>query len=353
MMVPNQIKMQSFSSAGRGAYKAAEVDGFMQKVYLSYSELYAENAELKKKFASLRDIIEEYNEGKNAIATALVKAQAVADETVKNAKEQAEATLADAKQEAQKIVDEGKNEADSYADEKKKAADASFENAKAELERIMEKTQKESEEYIAKINNTAKQIIDDANAKAAKLVADAYGDAKKARDKKNEIVETAQKELASAKKELSAFKAGTLELLRSLLPQLEDLSIPELEIESEETNEEEPAVICPVIDEPFTVSQTSQEPEAVAVEPIDEAEDAAAPSADEKADSDSVKTAQIPDADEYIKQIFSDISLPKTDMKDVFSSSEAENDALYVGYNGNKTGFTVSQDTDIFTDSDE
>ncbi|MDO4381217.1 MAG: DivIVA domain-containing protein, partial [Clostridia bacterium] len=112
MMVPNQIKMQSFSPAGRGMYKSNEVDAFMQRIYASYNELYNENAELKKKFASLRDIIEEYNAGKNAIATALVKAQTVADQTVESAKNAYDAMIADGEKKAKALVDEKTKEAE-------------------------------------------------------------------------------------------------------------------------------------------------------------------------------------------------------------------------------------------------
>lgn len=364
MMVPNQIKMQNFSPVGRGAYKAAEVDGFMQRVYSSYSELYSENAELKKKFASLRDIIEEYNAGKNAIATALVKAQAIADETVKNAKAEAETALLEAEEKAKKIVDEKTKEADSYAEEKKKAAEDSFEKAKADLERIMEQTRKESEKYIAQINEKAKEIIDDANAKAAKLVADAYGDAQKALDKKNEIIAGAQKELTSAKTELSAFKQSTLELLHSILPQIDALYIPAFEIESDEVQAdvEKPTVVPQVIEEPFAAAPVTDEPDSVAdivEEDVNNDEADLNVSSDDENIHNEVKKAYIPDADEYIKQIFGDISIPHTDSTEkhsVYSPSkpdeESEDNKKNVGYNGNNTGFTVSDDLDIFTDDE-
>ena len=361
MMVPNQIKMQNFSPVGRGAYKAAEVDGFMQRVYSSYSELYSENAELKKKFASLRDIIEEYNAGKNAIATALVKAQAIADETVKNANSEAEAALHDAEEKAKKIVEEKTKEANDYAEEKKKAAEESFEKAKAELEHIMEQTQKESEKYIAQINEKAKEIIDDANAKAAKLVSDAYGDAQKAQNKKDEIVVAAQSELASAKAQLATFKQVTLELLNNLLPKIDSLSIPEFEIESDEVQGtvEEPVVVEQTIDEPFAATPIADESDSVA-EVVDEnvKKESGAAAFENDTNSEEVK-AYIPDADEYIKQIFGDIEIPHTDsadIKDIYSSSEAEKKAdenkKSTGYNGNNTGFTISDDIDILSDDE-
>lgn len=352
MMGPNQIKAQSFSPAGRGAYKAAEVDSFMQKVYISYNELFSENAELKKKFTSLRDIIEEYNAGKNAIATAFVKAQAVADETVKNAKAEAEATLAEAKAESEKIVANGKSEADSYVAEKEKAADENYEKAMAQIQQMMDQMKKESEEYTAKINEKAKAIIADANAKAAKLVADAYSDAKKAQDKKVEIVSAAQEEISSAKAELSAFKDGTLKSLQDVLSKLEALNIPSFGIEKDDVQPpiQEPSVDFQTIDEPFAAEPIDDEPAGVT--PV--VEESVADSSDESASEekgDVAKTAYIPDADEYIKQIFGDISLPGDKEKDTHDSSESGKKS--VGYNGNNTGFTISDDIDILTDDND
>lgn len=346
MISPNQIKTQNFSPVGRGAYKATEVDSFMQRVYISYNELFSENAELKKKFTSLREIIEEYNVGKNAIATALVKAQAVADETVKNAKDDAEATLAEAKAKAEKIVSDKTDEADSYAAKVKKAADENYEKAQERVRQIMDELEKDSEEYIAKINEKAKAIIDDANAKAAKLVADAYGDAKKAQDKKAEIVAAAQEEIAKAKAALVSFKNVTLNSLHDVLPKLEALEIPSFEIEEDvQTPLEEPTVDFQTVDEPFTAQVAGEE--TVEALPVVE-ENAAEPEEPSSEKSDSVKTAYIPDADEYIKQIFSDIPLSVDTLHNL-----SEGGKKSVGYNGNNTGFTISEDTDIPADSDE
>ena len=146
MISPNQIKMQTFTSAGRGAYRAADVDAFMQQIYISYTELLSENASLKKKFASLSSIIDEYNAGKNAIATALVKAQAVADDTMRTAKADAQSIVSDAKEEANRILNETQQQAETYAREKKETADAYFDRAEHELQRVMSEAKEQSEQ---------------------------------------------------------------------------------------------------------------------------------------------------------------------------------------------------------------
>ena len=48
MMVPNQIINQRFSLAGKGGYKASEVDAFIQRVFQNYNKLYNDNNILKE-----------------------------------------------------------------------------------------------------------------------------------------------------------------------------------------------------------------------------------------------------------------------------------------------------------------
>lgn len=347
MMVPNQIKMQSFSPAGRGMYKSNEVDAFMQRIYAGYNELYNENAELKKKFASLRDIIEEYNAGKNAIATALVKAQTVADQTVESAKNAYDAMIADGEKKAKALVDEKTKEAESYAEEIKKKADSYLESVKAELQKATEQTKAESEKYVSEINAKAKEIIENANKKAGEIVANAYGDAKKAEDKKNEIILEAKKELSTVKDEITAFKNDSLDLIKTLLPKLEALSIPEIEIETEDPDDGIPAAVPTEETEPeeeLPVFKGAQ------INISDIGEDRTTVIKEKKEE----KKAYVPDADEYVKHIFDTIDIPKSVMNtDESIFEEKKKPAAGVGYNGNKTSFSISDDMDIFSDDDD
>lgn len=326
-------------------YKSIEVDSFMQRVYASYNELYNENAELKKKFASLRDIIEEYNAGKNAIATALVKAQTVADQTVESAKNAYDAMLADGEKKAKALVDEKVKEAENYAEEIKKKADAYLENVKAELQRATEQTKEESEKYVAEINEKAKEIIDNANQKAASIVASAYGDAKKAEDKKNEILLEAKTQLSTVKDELTSFKKDSLKLMKDLLPKLEALSIPNIEIETDE-EDAVPSV------EPTEETESEELPvfKGADIDISEIGEDRTTVVKEEKKPT----KAYIPDADEYVKHIFDSIDLPKTadDEEQDAPFGEKKKPASGVGYNGNKTSFSLADNLDIFSDDD-
>lgn len=349
MMMPNQIKMQNFSPVGRGAYKSTEVDSFMQRVYVSYSELYSENAELKKKFASLKDIIEEYNASKNAIATAFVKAQAVADQTLETAKSTADELVSDAEKKAKSLADEKIREADSYAEEKKRTADEYFEKAQKELQEIMDKAKAESEKYVEEINEKAKQIIEDANSKAAKIVSDAYGDAKLAQDKKNEIIADAKKQLVSVRNEITKFKDDSLGIIRFILPKLESLSVPDFDFETNLANEE--TVAFEPVDE--TVAQPETQEEIPAFKAPEPEEVPAVTKEEAGASSDPSAKAYIPDADEYVKRIFGEIDLDSVSSEKKAEKAVEPTKGEELGYNGNKTSFSVSEDFDLFDDDEE
>ena len=225
MLTPNQIKAQSFPQVGRGAYRAQEVDAFMERLIENYTELYSENANIKKKFSSLASVVEEYNEGKNAIATALVKAQAVADKTLESAKSEADGLLSEANAQAQALLDEKKQEAEAYAKEKKETADAYFRKAESELQRILTEAEAQSRDYVAEVNAKAAAIIADANQKAANLVAAAYKDAQAAQEKADEIIARAQVEMKTTQNAIAMFKQSALASLGQLLPMVQAIDI--------------------------------------------------------------------------------------------------------------------------------
>ena len=49
MLTPKELKKYEFQVVGRNAYKASEVDEFMETVYDSYEQMFRENAEIIKK----------------------------------------------------------------------------------------------------------------------------------------------------------------------------------------------------------------------------------------------------------------------------------------------------------------
>ena len=62
MLTPKQLKARSFQMAGRNAYKASDVDEFLDEVYESYEQMFKENGELVKKLNLVADKLQGYME---------------------------------------------------------------------------------------------------------------------------------------------------------------------------------------------------------------------------------------------------------------------------------------------------
>lgn len=320
MLSLNQIKMQTFPTAGRGAYRAADVDAFMQQVYISFTELTSENTMMKKKFASLSSIIDEYNAGKNAIATALVKAQAVADETMLTANQDAKTIVDDAKEEAKAILDESQSKADAYAREKQEAADANYARSEQELARVMAEVKAQSDAYMVQINDQANALIADANEKAAAIVGAAYKDAKVAKEKTEEIIERANVEIETTRNEILSFKESALQMLSQLLPMVEGIdpngyAVADLAAETEIPQLEANQETAPAFElkedfeaEPEAEAEVEVEAEAEAEPELEEADEPQPEEAPVEEEPEIPEAPAIADQDDLIAQISSIIN---------------------------------------------
>ena len=212
-MLPNQITLQTFTQAGKGGYKAVEVDAFIQRVYQNYNKLYNDNKALCEKLDETLPMIEEYNKSKSSIADALIWAKATAEKNIEEAQAEADSIVAVAKEKAEKLFNDKKAEAEAYYTEKTASADEKAKKAQAELDSIMAQSDSYAEEYTARINAQTQALIEQANLKAASIVADAYADAKQAREKADSIIAEANKELNNLKAESSKIKNEILSLI--------------------------------------------------------------------------------------------------------------------------------------------
>ncbi len=213
MMLPNQITSQNFSQNGKGGYKADEVKAFLQRVYQSYSRLYAENKTLADRLDEVLPKLEEYERSKTTIADALIWAKATAEKNIEEANGIAERTVADATEKAERLLEDTKAQADAYYADKTVTAEKNVEKARAEFESLKQQSELYSERYIAEINVKAQTIIEDANTKAGAIVAAAYADAKKAREKAEIIIAEANAELKRLEGEAAKIKSEILSLI--------------------------------------------------------------------------------------------------------------------------------------------
>ena len=141
MLTINEINEISFGKAGFSGYKPQDVDDFIDEVIETVQHLLNEKeadagkiAELQSKLASnqqkltiLAEKVESYRNDESGISDAILSAQKISRDTIRQAKDKAEIILEDATVSAGKIMDSAKAEssmlAEKYAskvEEKKK-----------------------------------------------------------------------------------------------------------------------------------------------------------------------------------------------------------------------------------------
>ena len=105
MLTPQEVSERAFSKASFGGYNMAQVDEFLDVLTADYSALYSENAVLKSKMKVLVDRVEEYRSTEEAMRKALMTAQRMAEELVKEAEQKKADILRDAEREAHRMLD--------------------------------------------------------------------------------------------------------------------------------------------------------------------------------------------------------------------------------------------------------
>lgn len=93
MMTPQEVSQHAFSKAVMGGYNMAMVDEFLDALTEDYTTLYKENAVLKSKMKVLVEKIEEYRSTEDAMRSALLAAQKMANTMVEEAKAKREELL--------------------------------------------------------------------------------------------------------------------------------------------------------------------------------------------------------------------------------------------------------------------
>ena len=105
MLTPQEVSERAFPKASFGGYNMTQVDEFLDVLTEDYSALYSENAVLKSKMKVLVEKVEEYRSTEEAMRKALMTAQRMADDLVKEAEQKRDQILQEAAAEAQKKVD--------------------------------------------------------------------------------------------------------------------------------------------------------------------------------------------------------------------------------------------------------
>lgn len=106
MLTPQEISEKEFVKAVFGGYDMAVVDDFLETLSGDYASLYKENAILKSKLKVLVEKVEEYRSTEDAMRMALLTAQKMGDDILKEAKAKSEEMLSSAKAESDKALGE-------------------------------------------------------------------------------------------------------------------------------------------------------------------------------------------------------------------------------------------------------
>ena len=99
MLTPQEVSEHAFSKASFGGYNMTMVDEFLDILTVDYTALYNENAVLKSKMKVLVDKVEEYRSTEEAMRKALLTAQRMADEMIREAEQKKTTILEDARRE--------------------------------------------------------------------------------------------------------------------------------------------------------------------------------------------------------------------------------------------------------------
>lgn len=111
MLTADDVRAVQFQRTMGGGYKAADVDVFLEEVAAAMETLLRERTEYENKVRTLNRKIDEYKESEGSIHTALLSAQRLADQTVKEAGESAGRMTSEANRKAQQTVEQAENEA--------------------------------------------------------------------------------------------------------------------------------------------------------------------------------------------------------------------------------------------------
>ncbi len=214
----------SFSSAGKNRYFASEVDEYVRKSSEEYERLLKNFKALEKKLKNIGPAIEEYNNSKNTVFAAIVRAESYMETVTAQANETSAEIIKKASEEAETIFLTKKAEAEAYYFNLTHEADERIVQLNSEIDTLEKRSEELTQKYLNDTKEKAKEIIDNAKTKAAEIVAAAYHDAKDAREKSEEIIAATTSELQRLKKEIAKYKAEIFSVVETIKPAVDSIS---------------------------------------------------------------------------------------------------------------------------------
>lgn len=183
MLTPQEVSERAFQKASFGGYHMGQVDEFLDILTADYTALYNENAVLKSKMKVLVDKVEEYRSTEDAMRKALMSAQRIADEMVRDAEEKKSSMLKEAEGKVQDYLEDVKRQVteEEYRLQKAKESTAVFaekvRGLYAEqvefLARLQELVPQQAQEQSDSVDETVAEIDDNVQKLLAKAMAEA------------------------------------------------------------------------------------------------------------------------------------------------------------------------------------
>lgn len=214
----------SFASAGKNRYFATEVDEYVRKSSEEYERLYKNFKALEKKLKNIGPAIEEYNNSKNTVFAAIVRAESYLENITAQANESSAEIIKKASEEAENLLLTKKAEAEAYYFNLTHEADERIVQLNSEIETLEKRSEELKQRYLNDTKEKAKEIIDNAKTKAAEIVAAAYHDAKDAKEKSEEIIASTTSELNRLKAEISKYKKEIISVVATIQPAVDSIS---------------------------------------------------------------------------------------------------------------------------------
>ena len=194
MLTPQEVSEHAFAKASFGGYNMAMVDEFLDQLTEDYTALYKENALLKSKMKVLVEKVEEYRSTEEAMRKALMAAQRMADDLVKEAEQKRAQILEEAEAEAGRKVEaiRQEEEAERFRLESAQKETASYVaqvralHAKAveyldQLSQLTPPAPSPAESQEEKVEETVSDIDDSVQRLVAQAMAEAAAENEKAR----------------------------------------------------------------------------------------------------------------------------------------------------------------------------
>ena len=205
MLTPQEVSERAFQKASFGGYNMAQVDEFLDVLTGDYSTLYSENAVLKSKMKVLVDKVEEYRSTEEAMRKALMTAQRMADDLVKEAEQKKADILREAEGEALRRKEEINKEltAEAYRLQEAQRATASFvekvralQTGQAEfLDKLADLCPAGAAQSADPVEEAVEEIDDNVQRLLAQAMADATAEnlrAKQAEEPQEDLTDTAE-----------------------------------------------------------------------------------------------------------------------------------------------------------------